>query len=349
MTSDPTQMPPVRAQPDLAPADPLLRVENLNVEYSVMGGIIRRVKARVHAIDDVSFDLERGETLGLVGESGSGKSTLGRAIVRLLRPASGTISLQGRDIATLGKSELLPYRRRVQMVFQDPYSSLNPRMTAGDIVGEPLLVHGLMQGAALKERVAELFDYVGLRRDRISQFPAEFSGGQRQRICIARAISLGPELIVADEAVSALDVSVQAQILNLFRRLQVELGLSFLFISHDLGVIATVSHRIAVLYLGRVVELAPRKSLFAQPLHPYTEALIRSVPIPDPRNAKRFHPVGQIPSMTSKPKGCHFHPRCPLAEPLCREVAPQLSELLAGHQVACHVRKRDMLLPLAGC
>lgn len=341
MTPDAPLIPPHAEPAHVAPALPLLRVENLNVEYAVMGGIIRRTVARVHAIDSVSFDLARGETLGLVGESGSGKSTLGRAIVRLLRPASGTISLQGRDIATLGRKDLLPYRRRVQMVFQDPYSSLNPRMTAGEIVAEPMFVHGMLRGQALKDRVAELFDQVGLRRDRMSHFPSEFSGGQRQRICIARALALGPDLIVADEAVSALDVSVQAQILNLFRRLQAELGLSFLFISHDLGVIATVSHRIAVLYLGRVVELAPRKSLFATPLHPYTEALIRSVPVPDPQKARHFHPIGQIPSMTSKPAGCHFHTRCPLAEPVCREVAPELTELVTGHYVACHVRAQQ--------
>ena len=331
----------MRAEPIPEPARPLLRVENLNVEYAVMGGIIQRVKARVRAIEDVSFDLQRGETLGLVGESGSGKSTLGRAIVRLLRPASGTISLAGRDIASLGKAELLPYRKRVQMVFQDPYSSLNPRMTAGDIVAEPLLVHGMLSGTALKDRVAELFDYVGLRPDRMGSYPAEFSGGQRQRLCIARAISLGPELIVADEAVSALDVSVQAQILNLFRRLQAELGLSFLFISHDLAVIATVSHRIAVLYLGRVVELAPRQELFARPLHPYTEALIRSVPVPDPGKARHFNPIGQIPSMARKPPGCHFHTRCPLVRAECRSIPPPLVEVAPGHHVACHVRQAE--------
>jgi len=327
-----------------APDDdaPLLSVEDLNVEYAIMGGIIPRVKGKIRAIENVNLDIGRGETLGLVGESGSGKSTLGKAIVRLLKPASGKVSIDGRDIAGIGGSELMPYRRRVQMVFQDPYSSLNPRITAGETVGEPLLVHGLMRGAALKERVAELFDYVGIRRDRMGNFPAEFSGGQRQRLCIARAIALDPKLIVADEAVSALDVSVQAQILNLFRRLQREMGLSFLFISHDLGVIATVSHRVAVMYLGRVIELAPRESLFARPLHPYTEALVRSVPVPDPKKARHFNPVGEIPSMTSKPAGCHFHTRCPLVEQVCREKAPPLVDVGAGHQVACHVRQREL-------
>ncbi|MEO1224660.1 MAG: ABC transporter ATP-binding protein [Pseudomonadota bacterium] len=325
----------------LSDADPLLDIRNLHVKFAIKRGVIPRVRGHVHAVDDVNLTLHPGETLGLIGESGSGKSTLGRAIVRLVTPTSGEVRLFGRDVSVLGKAEMKPFRRRVQMVFQDPFSSLNPRMTAGQAVMEPLLVHTRQSAAARQARMAHLFDMVGVRRDRAEHYPSEFSGGQRQRLCIARAIALDPDLIIADEAVSALDVSVQAQVLNLFRRLQADLGLSLLFISHDLAVVASISHTVAVMYLGRLVEVAPRAVLFRRPRHPYTEALINAVPRPDPNRPRSFQPIGEIPSMSDRPSGCHYRARCPLAEDRCQHERPSMREYAPGHWAACHVRARE--------
>jgi peptide/nickel transport system ATP-binding protein/oligopeptide transport system ATP-binding protein len=290
----------------------------------------------VHAVDGVSFTLGVGETLGLVGESGCGKSTVARSILRLVEPTGGSISLNGRDITHLGKAELRPNRRSMQIIFQDPFASLNPRMTAGDIVGEPLIVHGIATGDKKRERVAELFEQVGLRPDQMQNYPHQFSGGQRQRICIARALALGPSLIVCDEPVSALDVSIQAQVINLLIDLQRKHGFSYLFIAHDLAVVAHISHRVAVMYLGRIVEIAEKTELFANPRHPYTQALLASVPVADPR-AKRLTPLieGDVPSPINPPSGCAFHTRCRYAMARCKTERPGLVEIGGRHQVAC--------------
>src|ERR1700754_2382947 len=315
---------------------PLLEVKDLVKHYPVRGGVLRRQVGTVHAVDGVSFSLAHGETLGLVGESGCGKSTVARSVLRLVEPSSGEIRLNGEAITRLSKSELRPYRRSMQIVFQDPFASLNPRMTAGDIVGEPLGVHGLATGREKQERVAELFAQVGLRPDQMRNYPHQFSGGQRQRICIARALSLGPKLIVCDEPVSALDVSIQAQVINLLIDLQRKHGFSYLFIAHDLAVVAHISHRVAVMYLGRIVELAEKAELFATPRHPYTQALLASVPQADPR-AKRLKPLidGDVPSPINPPSGCAFHTRCRHAMERCRIERPRLSETGTHHQVAC--------------
>src|ERR1700761_9531985 len=315
---------------------PLLEVTDLVKHYAVRGGVLRRRIGTVHAVDGVSFSLQTGETLGLVGESGCGKSTVARSVMRLVEPSSGSITLDGIDITTLGKSDLRPHRRSMQIVFQDPFASLNPRMTAGDIVGEPLTVHGLAAGRAKQERVAKLFAQVGLRPDQMKNYPHQFSGGQRQRICIARALSLGPKLIVCDEPVSALDVSIQAQVINLLIDLQRELGFSYLFIAHDLAVVAHISHRVAVMYLGRIVEIADKTELFSNPRHPYTQALLASVPIADPRS-KRLKPLvdGDVPSPVNPPSGCAFHTRCRYAIDRCKTERPALKEAGTGHQVAC--------------
>ncbi|MBR0794292.1 dipeptide ABC transporter ATP-binding protein [Bradyrhizobium jicamae] len=315
---------------------PLLEVSDLVKHYAVRGGIMRRQVGTVHAVDGVSFALGTGETLGLVGESGCGKSTVARTVLRLVEPTSGAIRLDGEDIARLGKTALRPYRRSMQIVFQDPFASLNPRMTAGDIVGEPLSVHGLATGAKKQERVAELFQQVGLRPDQMKNFPHQFSGGQRQRICIARALSLGPRLIVCDEPVSALDVSIQAQVINLLIDLQRKQNFSYLFIAHDLAVVAHISHRVAVMYLGRIVEIADKHALFANPRHPYTQALLASVPIANPR-ARRLAPMidGDVPSPINPPPGCAFHTRCRYAIDRCKTERPALKDAGAGHQVAC--------------
>jgi peptide/nickel transport system ATP-binding protein/oligopeptide transport system ATP-binding protein len=291
-------------------------------------------------VDDVSFAIGPGETLGLVGESGSGKSTLGKTVLRLLEPTAGTIRIDGQDITRLPQARMLPYRRAMQIIFQDPYSSLNPRLTVGTIVGEPLQVHGIARGAEKRDRVAQLLRRVGLRPEQMSHYANEFSGGQRQRIGIARALALNPKLIIADEPVSALDVSIQAQVVNLLMDLQGEFGLSYLFIAHDLAVVAHISHRIAVMYLGRIVELATRDDLFREPLHPYTEALLAAVPIPDPRARRDEQPIvmGDIPSPIRRPTGCHFHTRCPFAQDHCRVAEPALRELRPGHWAACHLR-----------
>jgi peptide/nickel transport system ATP-binding protein len=315
---------------------PLLEVTDLVKHYPVRGGVLRRQVGTVHAVDGVSFSLAHGETLGLVGESGCGKSTVARSVLRLVEPSSGEIHLNGEAITRLSKSELRPYRRSMQIVFQDPFASLNPRMTAGDIVGEPLSVHGLASGERKQERVAELFQQVGLRPDQMKNYPHQFSGGQRQRICIARALSLGPSLIVCDEPVSALDVSIQAQVINLLIDLQRQRNFSYLFIAHDLAVVAHISHRVAVMYLGRIVEIADKAELFANPRHPYTQALLASVPVANPR-VKRLTPLveGDVPSPINPPSGCAFHTRCRYAMDRCRQERPPLVEAGTGHQVAC--------------
>jgi peptide/nickel transport system ATP-binding protein/oligopeptide transport system ATP-binding protein len=317
-------------------AGPLLEVTDLVKHYAVRGGVLRRRIGTVHAVDGVSFSLSTGETLGLVGESGCGKSTVARSVLRLIEPSSGAIKLDGTDITRLGKSELRPHRRSMQIVFQDPFASLNPRMTAGDIVGEPLEVHGLATGRQKRDRVGELFEQVGLRPDQMKNYPHQFSGGQRQRICIARALSLGPKLIVCDEPVSALDVSIQAQVINLLIDLQRQHGFSYLFIAHDLAVVAHISHRVAVMYLGRIVEIADKRELFANPRHPYTEALLASVPVADPK-AKRLAPLidGDVPSPINPPAGCAFHTRCRHVMDRCRVERPVLAETSTQHQVAC--------------
>jgi oligopeptide/dipeptide ABC transporter ATP-binding protein len=314
----------------------LLEVTDLVKQYPMRSGLLRRKAGTVHAVDGVSFSLKRGETLGLVGESGCGKSTVARSVLRLIEPTTGQIRLDGNDITHLSKTELRPHRRAMQIVFQDPFASLNPRMTAGDIVGEPLLVHGLASGSEKQERVAKLFQQVGLRADQMRNFPHQFSGGQRQRICIARALALGPRLIVCDEPVSALDVSIQAQVINLLIDLQREHGLSYLFIAHDLAVVAHISHRVAVMYLGRIVEIADKTELFRNPRHPYTQALLASVPIANPK-LKRLTPLvdGDVPSPVNPPSGCAFHTRCRFAIDRCKSERPQLRDAGNGHQVAC--------------
>src|SRR6476620_9896962 len=315
---------------------PLLEVTDLVKHYAVRGGVLRRRVGTVHAVDGVSFTVGVGETLGMVGESGCGKSTVARSILRLVEPTSGSIRLNGLDITHLGKADLRPHRRSMQIVFQDPFASLNPRMTAGDIVGEPLSVHGLAAGSKKRDRVAELFRQVGLRPDQMQNYPHQFSGGQRQRICIARALSLGPRLIVCDEPVSALDVSIQAQVINLLIDLQRRHEFSYLFIAHDLAVVAHISHRVAVMYLGRIVEIADKAELFANPRHPYTQALLASVPVADPKK-KNLTPMidGDVPSPINPPSGCAFHTRCRYVMDRCKVERPALAEAGAQHQVAC--------------
>ena len=314
----------------------LLEVSNLVKHYPVRSGILRRKVGTVHAVDGVSFTVGVAETLGLVGESGCGKSTVARSILRLVEPTSGSIALNGLDITHLGKSDLRPHRRSMQIIFQDPFASLNPRMTAGDIVGEPLSVHGMAAGREKRERVAGLFEQVGLRPDQMHNYPHQFSGGQRQRICIARALALGPSLIVCDEPVSALDVSIQAQVINLLIDLQRQHGFSYLFIAHDLAVVAHISHRVAVMYLGRIVEIADKAELFANPRHPYTQALLASVPVANPKT-KRLKPLvdGDVPSPINPPSGCAFHTRCRYVIDRCKTERPALVEASTKHQVAC--------------
>jgi peptide/nickel transport system ATP-binding protein/oligopeptide transport system ATP-binding protein len=318
---------------------PLVEVTALKKHFPVRKGLLRRTVGQVHAVDGVSFSIRDGETLGLVGESGCGKSTLARTLLRLIEPTGGSIRIGGEDITHLGKRALRPHRRQMQIIFQDPFSSLNPRKQVGDIVGEPLRVHRILYRKEREERVAELFDQVGLRRAQMRAYPHEFSGGQRQRISIARALALNPRLIVADEPVSALDVSIQAQVINLLMRLQRVHKLSYLFIAHDLAVVEHISHRVAVMYLGRIVECAEKKALFTRPLHPYTEALLAAVPIPNPRmkRVKRLLP-GDVPSPIAPPSGCHFHTRCVYAEERCRRETPVLREAAPRHTVACHLR-----------
>jgi oligopeptide transport system ATP-binding protein len=323
-------------------AAPLLEVKDLKVHFPVMAGIvIKREVATVKAVDGIGFTLDRGETLGLVGESGCGKSTTGLAVLRMLEPTAGHIRFEGNDITALDKDAMRPIRRRMQMVYQDPYGSLNPRMTVNDIVGEPLVVHDLAKARGeLEARVAELLDLVGLRPDMGSRYPHEFSGGQRQRIGIARALAVNPALVICDEPVSALDVSIQAQVVNLFEELQERLGLAYLFIAHDLAVVRHISDRIAVMYLGKIVEVAGRDELYKKPLHPYTQALLAAVPIPSPTvEAARPRQViqGEVPSALRPPSGCRFHPRCPYVTDTCRTVEPVLTDLGAGRAAACHL------------
>jgi len=319
---------------------PILQVRDLKKYFPLGKRLLSRVERHVYAVDGVSFAIHQGETLGLVGESGCGKSTVGRLILRLIEPTGGSVELGTRDITGLSASELLPYRRQMQMVFQDPYSSLNPRISAGAIVAEPIKNYGSDDAAAVGQRVAALFERVGFKREAMRKYPHEFSGGQRQRLGIARALALNPSLIVADEPVSALDVSVQAQVINLLIDLQEEYRLAFLFISHDLAVVEHISHRVAVMYLGKIVELTDKRSLFSEPLHPYTEALLSAVPVPDP-TVKRQRAIlhGDVPSPITPPTGCRFHTRCPYAVRRCREDEPGLVEVKSGHRVACHLRE----------
>ena len=317
----------------------VLEVRDLKKHFPIHQGLLQRAAGTVFAVDGVSFSISAGETLGLVGESGCGKSTVGRTILRLIEPTSGSIRIDGRDITKLSKTELRPYRRQMQIIFQDPFSSLDPRMSAGDIVAEPLRVHKIAAGKEVRRKVAELFERVGLRKAQMDAVPHQFSGGQRQRIGIARALALQPKLIIGDEPVSALDVSIQAQVLNLMMDLQRDMGLAYLFISHNLAVVEHISHRIAVMYLGRIVEYTDKHTLFTRPQHPYTESLLLAVPVPDPRVKRQKRVLqGDVPSPISPPSGCHFHTRCPYAVDRCRAEAPLLREVKTGQWVACHLR-----------
>jgi oligopeptide transport system ATP-binding protein len=319
--------------------EPLLTVRNLKKYFPIRGGLFSREVARVHAVDDVSFDIKPGETLGLVGESGCGKSTTGRTILRLIEPTSGEVAFQGRDVTKLDKRSLRALRKEMQIIFQDPYASLNPRMTVGAIIGEALVIHKLAKTPSEHEaRVVELLRTVGLNPDYARRYPHEFSGGQRQRIGIARALAVSPKLIVCDEPVSALDVSIQAQVINLLEDLQEQFGLAYLFVAHDLSVVEHISDRIAVMYLGRIVEIAPARELYVSPRHPYSEALLSAVPIPDP-NVKRKRIVlqGDVPNPIRPPGGCHFHTRCPRAMARCASEAPLLREVAPGRMAACHL------------
>ena len=324
------------------PAEPLVEVEHLKQYFPIKSGLlIDREVARVHAVDDVTFTLRRGETFGIVGESGCGKSTLSRCLLRLLDPTDGTVRFEGRDITKLSRSQLRPLRSEMQMIFQDPYASLNPRKRVGQIVGDPIRLHGGAKsaGGSVKQRVQELLERVGLQAEHYNRFPHEFSGGQRQRIGIARALALEPKLIVADEPVSALDVSIQAQIVNLLDDLQDEFSLTYVFVAHDLGVVRHVSDRVAVMYLGKVVEVAEAEELYAKPIHPYTGALLSAIPIPDPRQnraRKRIVLEGDVPSPIDPPPACRFHTRCPFATEVCSEIEPPLVDYGNGHIVACH-------------
>ncbi len=320
-------------------AEQLLEVKNLKKHFPIKGGVFSKTIGHVYAVDNISFTLKHGETLGLVGESGCGKSTTGRTILRLIEPTEGDITFEGQPITELDKGNMRSLRREMQIIFQDPYASLNPRMTVGSIVGEPLEIHRIAKGAEKKDQVVSLLQKVGLRAEDMRKYPHEFSGGQRQRIGIARALGLNPKLIVCDEPVSALDVSIQAQVINLLEDLQQEFGLSYLFIAHNLNVVEHISDRVAVMYLGKIVELASDKALYNNPLHPYTEALLSAVPVPDPTmQKKRIILEGDVPSPINPPSGCYFHTRCPYKEKICEEVEPEFKDIGSGHWVACHLR-----------
>jgi oligopeptide transport system ATP-binding protein len=340
MASTPTTPAEATAVPGGSGAQPLLEVERLVKHFPIKSGILfdREVGA-VQAVDDVSFAVAEGETLGLVGESGCGKSTLARSILQLIKPSSGSVRFRGTELTDLGRRELRELRREMQMIFQDPYASLNPRKRIGQIVGDPLKLHGLASGKDLRRRVEEILDRVGLSAEHYNRFPHEFSGGQRQRIGVARALSLEPKLIIADEPVSALDVSIQAQIINLLEDLQDEFGLTYVFVAHDLGVVRHVSDRIAVMYLGKIVEIGPADEVYDNPIHPYTVSLLSAVPIPDPRQNAAREPVvleGDVPSPANPPEACRFHTRCPKATEICSEVTPELVDYGNNHWAACH-------------
>ncbi|CAA9256980.1 MAG: Oligopeptide transport ATP-binding protein OppF [uncultured Chloroflexi bacterium] len=318
----------------------LLDVRDLVMHFPLTQGILfQRKVGAVRAVDGISFQIKKGETLGLVGESGCGKSTTGRAILQLYKPTAGEVHFEGQDLTRLKGEQMRRMRRKVQMIFQDPYASLNPRMTVGSIIGEPLDIHGLAKGREKQQRVQELLTVVGLNPYFANRYPHEFSGGQRQRIGIARALAVNPSFIVCDEPISALDVSIQAQIVNLLEELQDEFGLTYLFIAHDLSVVRHISDRIAVMYLGKIVELADRNELYRQPLHPYTKALLSAVPIPDPlieRKRERIILTGDVPSPVNPPSGCRFHTRCPIADSICSQQEPEFREVTPGHWAACH-------------
>jgi len=318
----------------------LLKVDGLVKHFPVLRGVFQRQVGAVHAVDGITFDIRRGETFGLVGESGCGKSTAGRTILQLYRPTAGHVSFEGIDLVSLSRENLRKMRRRMQMIFQDPYASLNPRMTVADIISEPLLVHGVTRGDETMDRVNELLEVVRLSSSFGARYPHEFSGGQRQRIGIARALALNPDLIVCDEPISALDVSIQAQVINLLEDLQQDFGLTYLFIAHDLSMVRHISKRVAVMYLGVIVELTDVKELYAKPLHPYTQALLSAVPVPDPvieQSRQRLILVGDVPSPVNPPSGCRFRTRCPIAEERCALTQPEWREVSPDHWVACHL------------